>query len=75
MISDTPSLELEFDFEGQMPVKELCYRYKLMREASYRLRPFSYACRRNFRTISRTPSFDLEFNLEGQMPGKKVLAV
>ena len=44
---------------------------KLLRKASYRLRPFWYTCWRNFGTISGTPSFDLDFDLESQMPGQR----
>ena len=44
--------------------------YKLLRETSYRFRPFWYSCGRNFGTISGTPSLDLEFDLECQMQGQ-----
>ena len=44
----------------------------MLREASYRLRPFWYTCRHNFGTISDTPSFDLEFDLEGLVPGRQM---
>ena len=49
--------------------------FQLLREASYRLRPFWYSCGRDFGTICNTPSFDLELDLdvdlEGQMSGQR----
>ena len=72
MIFGTPSFDLEFNLEGQMPSLRSWFVYAAQGDYLSFETILVHVLTYKFRDNIRHPVFDLEFDLEGQMPSQRL---